>query len=182
VNIVRDQTVTTENAAKAHIDGAEAELSALPIRDLHLALSMSYLNARYTQFSSEDPARLQLGALDLTGNVLNFAPRYSATGDISYTVHTHLGAFSPRFNLAWYDKIYTSQFNVAVNSIAARFDLNAFINYANESGWTANLFVKNLANHVYLVSNSTTSVLYGYSVEGQYGPPRTFGLQVTRNF
>jgi iron complex outermembrane receptor protein len=183
VNIVDGVSLVTRNAATARIDGIEAEISALPVDGLRLGLNLGYLDSRYTSFQTTNPAFPELGVQDLAGNRLNYSPKWKLSGDAGYTFQTSIGEFTPRVSVTWVDRIYFSHFNLASVSQPARTEVNAFLGFeSNDRQWSANLFVKNLTDKAYIVSSSVSTVIFGYPVLGQWGPPRTFGVSATRRF
>lgn len=69
----------TTNAASATIKGAEAELSATPVRDLRIDLALGYTDATYDRFI--DP----LGGTDFSGNRLVGAAKWSGSAGATYS-------------------------------------------------------------------------------------------------
>jgi iron complex outermembrane receptor protein len=182
VNVTRSLQLITQNAGKAKIYGAEAEITALPTNDLSLSLNFAWLHANYTKYDTVDAGRPERGELDLSGNRLAYAPDFKIDGEIAYTVHTDSGDFTPRVQLAWIDRVYFTQFNLDYVSQPSRTEVNAFLDYTGPNGWSANLFAKNLTNKLYLVSGTVASDFIGYQILGQTGEPRTYGISVTKRF
>jgi iron complex outermembrane receptor protein len=183
VNITEGQNLVTRNAASSRIKGLEAELTAVPIEDLRVTLNASYLDAKYLDFTTSDPTRPYLGALDLAGNTLDYAPKYKLDGTVGYTFHAGIGSITPQLNVIWTDTVYFSQFNLPQVRQPSWTDVNAYVNYSREnSGWAVNGYVKNLTNKTYVVGDTVASSLFGYPVVGQAGPPRTYGVQITKTF
>ena len=183
VNITEGLNLVTRNAASSRVKGLEAELTAVPVEDLRLTLNASYLDAKYLDFKTADPSRLYLGPLNLAGNRLDYAPKYKVDGLVGYTFHAPIGAITPQLNVTWTDTVYFSQFNLPQVSQPAWTNVNAYVNYvAENSRWSVNGYVKNLTNKTYVVGDTVASSLFGYPVVGQAGPPRTYGVQVTKTF
>ncbi|RYG77844.1 MAG: TonB-dependent receptor, partial [Alphaproteobacteria bacterium] len=65
------------NAAKAKIYGAELEMTAVLAPGLEIDAAGALLKSKFTSFETEDPSRPQLGVLDLSGNRLPNAPKYT---------------------------------------------------------------------------------------------------------
>jgi iron complex outermembrane receptor protein len=180
---VEGLSLVTQNAASAKDDGAEIEITALPVDNLRIGLNVAYLDARYTNFTSINPTFSALGPQDLDGNKLDYSPDWKINGEIGYTFHTDFGKFTPRADVTWVDTIFFSPFNSTSVSQPAWTDVDAFLAYESSNGlWSANAFVKNLTDHTYIVSASVSSGLVGFPILGQYGAPRTFGVAVTRRF
>jgi len=189
VNIVEGLALITRNAAKAKVDGVEVEMTALPVDNLHLSFNVAYLNARYAKFDTIDNAIPDINGdgipdvQNLRGNKLNFSPKWKLNGEVGYTFKTDIGDITPRINVTWVDKIYFSQFNRDVLSQAARTNVDAYIGFESPDRlWSASAYVKNLTNKVYISASSISSALVGFPILGQYSPPRTFGMSVTRHF
>jgi iron complex outermembrane recepter protein len=174
--------VITTNA-NAHIKGVEAELTALPTPDLKLELNLSYLDAKYTQYMNSEDARQYLGVENLAGNYLDQSPPYSADFSADYTFHSSLGDFTPRFNVVRTGTVYFSEFNRPEVSQPAFTKVNLYGIYDRPgTGWSGNVFVKNVTNKTYLVGQVINAGIFGYPVSGLYGAPRTYGVQVTKSF
>lgn len=183
VNIVEGVTLVTRNAASAKVDGIELEATALPTDALRISINASYLNARYTRFLDTNPAFPELGQQDLSGNRLNYSPRWKVNGEVGYAFDSSFGTITPRVNVTWVDRLYFSQFNQSTTSQPSRTNIDAYINFESADGlWSASAFAKNLTDRTYIVSASISNVLFGFPVLGQYGAPRTYGLSVTRRF
>jgi iron complex outermembrane recepter protein len=183
VNIVEGIAIVTRNAAQAKVKGVEAEITALPVDGLKLSFDGSYLDAYYTKFSATEDAFPELGPQNLAGNRLNYAPKWKVDGEIGYTFQTSFGPLTPRVQGTWVDRVYFSQFNRPNLSQPAHAELNFFINYeTNNKLWSANFFLRNATNKVYITGATTSTGLIGYAITGQYSAPRTVGFQVTRHF
>jgi iron complex outermembrane receptor protein len=182
VNIVQGLSLVTQNAASSRIKGVEAELTAVPVEDLRLTLNASYLDAKYLDFTTADPSRLYLGPLNLAGNTLDYAPKYKIDGLVGYTFHTGIGTITPQLDVSRTDRVYFSQFNLAQVSQPAWTDVSAYVSYVLNTGWSVNAYGKNLTNKTYIVGATVASSLFGFPVVGQAGPPRTYGVQVTKKF
>jgi iron complex outermembrane receptor protein len=183
VNIAEGEALITQNAASSRIKGVETEIAALPFADLRVGLNVAYLDAKYLDFVTADPSRTSLGPLNLKGNTLNYAPRYKVDGQIGYTFHTSIGQIEPQLDVTRTGTVYFSQFNLSQVSQPAWTAVNAYVNYTRESsGWAVNGYIKNLTNKLYSVGGTVSSGLYGYPIVGEWGPPRTYGVQITKKF
>lgn len=181
VNIVEGFALVTRNAATARIKGVEAEITALPTEKLRITLTGAYLDAKYRRFVAINPSD-PLADPDLSGNRLNYAPRYKVDAEIGYTIDTSLGVFTPRANVTWTDRIYFDQFNLRVASQPARTEVNLYLNWKlPDSGWSLAAYLKNLTDKTYVIGAVVSTCLIGCPVVGQYGPPRTFGLSLTKD-
>lgn len=192
VNQTRGISLQTINAASAKIKGVEAEMTALPTSSLRLSLNAAWLDATYSKFDTDDPARPTLGVfnpetgtftLDLSGNRLNYAPKYKVSGSVAYTIETPYGTFTPTVDATWTDRVYFTAYNTSRLSQPGYATLDLSVRWVgNNPDWTANLFMRNVTDKVYLASAGVNNPLLHYNRSGQVGAPRTFGLQVTRHF
>lgn len=172
-------TVQVVNAAGAKIRGVEAELKAIPVERFELGLDVSLLDSEYRNFSTADPARAELGVIDLSGNQLSQAPDYTISASAQYTVPTSVGDFRLRVESRWVDRVYFSPFNVAETSQGKNNKINLFWNYKHlDRRWTATAFIRNLTDKDTIASSQVSASLFGFPVLGAFDPPRTYGLEV----
>jgi len=171
------------NAASAKIYGAELELTAVPTRGLELDASAAVLKTKFTSFESEDPSRPALGVIDLVGNRLPNAPKYTLSYGAQYTFDTSIGAIIVRGDGQTISQVYFDQFNVAPNSEKSYTVLNASIAWKDiHERFSVTAFVRNLTDGL----NKNGAFVYGgfvgYPLTGNYNPPRTFGVRFGVNF
>lgn len=167
------------NAASAEIRGIEAEFKALPTERIELGLDVSLLDSKYKNFSTSDPARAELGVIDLSGNQLSQAPDYTISASAQYTLPTAIGEFRFRAESRWVDKVFFSPFNVVETSQDANNKINLFVNYTHPAGqWTASAFVRNLTDENTVASSQVSASLFAFPVLGAFEPPRTFGVEL----
>jgi iron complex outermembrane receptor protein len=171
----------TTNAAAADLKGTEMVVSYLVTKDLRLNLNFAYLDSQYTEYTTADPGRPQLGPLNLAGNELSYAPKIRANVDAAYTLHEPFGDLTPRASVTWVDRTYFSQFNLPYNSEGGHYTADFFLDYASpDDKWSAVAYVKNATDHLYKISETIGSGLFGYQIDGQVAPPRTYGISLTR--
>lgn len=175
VTKVNGTVVTTENAANATIKGIEAEIRALPVDGLNLGLNLSYLDAKFDDYLSTEPARPSLGVQQLAGNRISQSPRHIVSADAGYEWQVGNGEMFIRGDVTWKGRIYFSPFNRPEVSQKPYGVANASLGYRSEAGWEISAFVKNLTNTLYRTSTNVGHVFGGYSLGGQYGDPRTYG-------
>ena len=167
------------NAGRSKATGAEIEASLFLPGDLTLSASGSYIHSRYTSFENATAA----GA-SYTGNVTEFTPEYTA-------------------NLAADQTVQLSNVVDLIYNVAARYQGKLFFDAANNplnvqngywlvdarAGFRLNvpqsattfgiyLWAKNLTQRDYLVLARQSQGVN----QGQYGEPRTFGLELTAGF
>jgi iron complex outermembrane recepter protein len=183
---------TITNAATADVKGVEFELTAKPIPSLTLAASGSWLDARYVSFpraSVPAPAKpfvigsplynATLGTYDAADNYLNNAPRRSLALSAEYN---HLlpssAATFIRGESYWQDKVFFDPTNTGIYRQGPYSLYNASLGYVSANAqWRAEMFGKNLLNKQYLTVISAVA-----TAGGAPGPPRTYGIRLTRNW
>ena len=187
-NLQVDQVVgvtsITDNAAKAKIDGVEFSFVALPVHGIRAELTGSYLDARFTQFLTGDASRPVLGTLDLAGNQLPNAPRFSYSAGLYYDLPISIpGTVTLGGRYYWKDKLYFSQYNVPVASQGAvgRGDLN--LDYvSSDRKFQAGLFVRNIADQKVLNDVLVISAILNSAALGRLDPGREIGISLRRHF
>lgn len=177
------------NAAKATIDGVEAEVVIAPSRAFKISLAGSYLDARYNKFPL-----IQGGVTyDLSGNVLSQAPKWAGVVNVDYTF-PEMAFGTPVLNVsyAYQTKIVFSDFNGANAILPNQADpfafqsayglMNARLALKDVGGRDieAALWVRNLFNKDYF-NNKINAGAIGY-VAGTMGEPRTYGVNLTYSF
>ncbi|MBI1181979.1 MAG: TonB-dependent receptor [Alphaproteobacteria bacterium] len=204
-NAVNPQEVVTENAAGASIKGVELELSAVPVEGLQLNASLSYLDAKYSDFCADldgptfydsaptsscggpgvnvtNPGSTGPGNYLLSEDHSNIplqrAPAWQLTAGVTYEF--------PLGNLGYLQLngryTYVSNLNVTLDGMAEgeRGSVNlvdASITFKDVDGrYSIAFYGKNLTNEIYL--NSLTRVatlLTSYAVS----EPRTWGIEIS---
>ena len=75
------QVTTFFNAAKARVNGAEAELAAVPVEGLTLRGVLGYQNGKYSKYVTPIPA-----GYDLASSPLDRLPKWQWTADATYQI------------------------------------------------------------------------------------------------
>jgi iron complex outermembrane receptor protein len=180
---ITTQNVILENAASAEVYGVEAELTAAPTKNLKFDFNAAYTHSEYRGYSTEDSARPNLGLLDLTGNPLQQAPKYSGTAGIEYSVPTASGKITFRGEAYYTSRVYFSQYKLESSKVDGYGLLNAFINFsAGSSGLYGSVFIRNIADITRVSHGYPGSPLTNSPLQVTYIPPRTFGLRVGYRF
>jgi len=164
--------VVIQNAASAHIKGAETELELKPSRDWNLGVNLAYLDARYTQFVSDVPG---LTVVDDSGKTLNRAPRWStdAWAQYTYTLGAS-GSLTLRGQYSYKTTVYYTTDNVQPYGTGPEGEAKARLTYAAPgNGWSVSLYGDNLTDRRY-----RTSVFDVVGVpQALYNLPRTYGVE-----
>ena len=184
VNQVIGVSAQVTNAARATVDGLEAEFRARLTHDLRFGLAGSALNARFDQFLTADSARPSLGTLDLKGNLLPNAPRFTVSPSLHYQLPLDMpGSVTADAAYDWKSRTYYSEFNLGVASQPAVGILKLDLNYLSEDGaWAAGLYAHNLTDERVYGNVLVVSALLGSLALGELDPGREIGLTLRRRF
>lgn len=189
--------VQTINAATARNYGGELELEARVGGGLSINANASYLNAKFTKFcnayyGSAFPARQgisyapcpgQAGLVDLSGNRLPNAPRFSVGGGFNFDLPVGDGKITLNGDGKWQSKVYFSEFNNRDAEQSGYFMANAGLTYhARNDRWTLGAWVKNIGNEFVIANNIIAAATYAYPRVGSLMPPRTYGATLGVNF
>ncbi|QIB64922.1 TonB-dependent receptor [Kineobactrum salinum] len=179
VSKVQEAVIVIENAAKASLQGIEVEVSAILTDQLQIDFNLGLLDTEFDEFSTFDPARTSLGLLDLAGNELTQAPRYTANLGVEYEWSAGAGTVTARAEGHWFDEVYFTPFNTGNMRQDGGRRYNFFLNYRSEaSGWHVGAFIRNLSNEDHLSTALVGSVLTGSPALGGVKPPRTYGVTI----
>lgn len=146
--------------------------------------SISYLDTEYDEFDTSDFANPGLGVQDLSGNRLARAPEWKLYLGVQY--EWELGAAGQllaRLDTSWTDRQYATAFNRPRDVMESYSRTNALLQWNSREGlWQTALYVQNLQDEDALVSIDHTGPAVGFGAFGQYLPPRTYGIRMTRHF
>lgn len=168
--------VFVENAGEANSRGVELEIIALPVENLELSGSYSYLDARYDTFIT--------GGVDNSGNQLTRAPKNSYTLSASYHLAAaSFGDFNFRVDYINQGLMHMSVSNSDIAILEGYELFNARIELlAKEDDWEVAVWGKNLADKEYSIHSADLSNLGSATRSDIQGDPRTFGVSFTYNF
>lgn len=174
-----------QNAAKAHVNGAEIELEAAPVEGLRLTGAVGILDTKY------DELQVVNGGADLSGARFVRAPKLTLNGSATYTIA--LGE-SGSVDLSA-DARYTSRqfYYITPQDVVNRYFLtqggytiaNARISYtaANER-YTLTAFVNNVLDTEYL-NHALPAANAAQAITGDtvaWADPRTYGVSLIVRF
>ncbi|WP_242129020.1 TonB-dependent receptor [Sphingobium sp. Sx8-8] len=163
----------TTNAAKAKVDGVEAEGVIEPVRNSRFDASVTWLNARYTDYQPS-------ATIDWSGKKLDRSPEwvfsagYTQTFDLANGGNIQAGArtrVSDSFRLAALGTL--NQFRVPGYS---KTDVTLTYNAPGDR-WYVQAFGKNLENSIVVTTAST-----GAFGTVQVADPRTYGVRTGFRF
>jgi iron complex outermembrane receptor protein len=178
VTRTNNSTSVIMNAARAKIYGVELEMTAVVARGLEIDAAGALLKTKFTSFDTEDPSRPQLGLLNLAGNRLPNAPKYTFTYGAQYSFDTGIGQITMRGDGRTISDVYFDQFNVSSNSERSKTTLNASLSWQDANDrFSASLFARNLTNTLSKNGTFVYAGFAGYPLAGNYDPPRTYGFR-----
>ncbi len=169
------------NAAKAHIYGLEVEYNATPFRGFDINAFFAYNETGYDKYI--DAALTP--ALDRSGDLFSYAPKYTAGATARYTFDIGSGGSTGAVQLNYF---HTSKFNTTlgfqpVYTILPSYDLfNGRVewNKVGGSGVDLAVFANNLFKKKYYTGGAGIASV---GVAGQVpGAPRMYGLEATIRF
>ena len=182
----------TRNATSARIFGLETEIFWFITGQDRLQLMLNYLNAEYRDFPTIDNVLYATNDPDspivnLEGNKLPFAPEFSMAAAYEHTFLVgRVNAIIPRIQTQIQTAMHLSDFNRTVDRQEAFTRTDVSIRYVTQSGWLAEIFVKNIEDRT-IKSNveirgsspgtggvpGDPGLAYAY-----FDPPRTFGARL----
>jgi iron complex outermembrane recepter protein len=178
------QLTNTFNAGEAEIDGAELELTVVPLEGLVLNATYGYLDADFTKVV--DP---QTGT-DITDiYVLPNAPENTYAFDVEYTLPRFaFGVVTASANYSWQDDLYTQ--GNAVVARGATIDsyglLGARITLSEiplgPSTLKASVWGRNLENKEWVMDSIGSFRGFIADRLAAYGEPRTLGVDLSVQF
>lgn len=169
----------TDNAASANIQGIEAELELLATEALRISLGGSYVDTEYEDFL-ETAINPSTGTrLDSSGNRLQRTPESQLSVGVDYT--TSLGSWADALkfslNYNWQSDLFWATDNIAKEPSYGLLDARIQLAPA-DAAWSVSLWGKNLSDKLYRVN---IIPFFGEEVS-QFGPPRTYGLDLAWKF
>jgi iron complex outermembrane receptor protein len=180
-------TFVTSNVDGAKVWGVESEIQAKLSPDDRLSLALAYTKTKlgYLVAGSNDyalPFCPDLGSncLDVTGNVMPHAPKFSAHLNYQHTFRMDDGnTLIPRISVHYETKSELSIFNLGPEDqqkAYAKYDIG--LRYQGPKQFWVDAFVRNVGD-----KRIKTSAMNGGNVwVAQYLPPRTIGINAGIDF
>ncbi len=173
-------TTATQNAAEATIKGIEVEGSIRPAENIMLTYGYAYTDAEYDEYIT--PAGVDLSGLPF----LNTPEHMLNLGlTVSQELPGNLGEVSFLTSYSWQDEVFAGF--VDAEQPGAIVDSYGLVNMRLEwdrifaSRVSAAVFVNNVADEEYIVSNSPRYASLG-RVISLYGEPRMWGMSLGIDF
>lgn len=164
--------------ADTSIVGFEAEINWLATDALSIQASLGYVDSEY----DESPVDPVLGTLEIKGNQLQNAPKYSASIIANYYWETEVGEVNAMFDMSYNDKTYFSPLEDDAVAMDSYVISNARLTWnSNDETWGIAAWVKNIADkevrtYAYDLRND-----FGF-LEYMRGAPRMVGIDISYHF
>jgi iron complex outermembrane receptor protein len=173
--IVGIATLTT-NAAAAKTTGVELAINARPAPGLSFDANFTYLDAKFSEFSSISPIAQSSPAQNLKGKLLPGSPKYALTGGAQYIAPLG-GDVELTFNAdaSYQSRVYFSEFNDEQLSQKPVTKVNASVKLDTGHNWSVTVWGKNVFNELVANNKILGIALWGYPIYGAYDAPATFG-------
>lgn len=168
------------NAAKAHSQGVELELQAVPVDNLNVSLSGALMDTNYDSYNNTPAPARYSGFYNLSGNQIPYSPRVKVTGGISYDVNLGAaGRVTPQASVMYSGSYQLTDFNTALDKQGAftKLDLRLGWHSADDK-YSAEVFGNNVTNEVTL--NRATFGSRG--LNQSFDAPRMWGIRVGARF
>lgn len=186
--------VHTENAAASIMDGVELELLWQPSQAFFTQLSVSWLDARFTDYCTTDPTFPQgfndpgcaagNGERDVSGNqVPNSAP-WTVGWVASYTLDLgDYGTVTPLLKFIWSDSVYTAANNAEPYKLDKLNQTDFHLTWnSDQQKWVVDLYVEHIENEDERLLNSISAGIPDALFYVTQLPPRMIGLKVGYSF
>lgn len=166
------------NAGEAQIDGVELEALTQPLPGLEISLAGNYTDARL----SEDQLSPNVNAPGREGDRVPNVPKYSASFGAKYewsltgTLHAMVRADVNYVGESFSEFRPTNPFFERIDDYTLT---NVRLGVSNIADWSMYLFVNNVFDEVAIGRVLSSSFGRDLAVSS---PPRTFGVNVSRNF
>jgi len=186
------------NAGNREVKGVEASFDSHPIRELTISANVAYLDSRFTQYTDAQcavnlvPNGSKPGTCNYTGKTPALSPNWKASASAQWTQPLGIR------DLDWFVRAeanYNGTMNLSptldIDTIQKAYTLVNLRGGIQTSRWEIAAWVKNLTDVAYytvaasqpvgaFVSGGGTAAARGFV--GWYGPPRTYGLELTARF
>jgi len=171
-----------QNAANGHIDGAEVELTWVPIEHLELRTNYAFTNARYLNYIVVGPP-----LEDRTHNPFPAVPRHQTSLSGLYTEPVPFGSIGLSIDTSFQTRVLLDPDDRTIYSGSVGVQPGYWLTNGqlpiSFDAYKLKIvpYVRNLADKRYVdgAFDGTGSLGYGANF---YGPPRTYGVQFTKRF
>ena len=173
----------TRNAAQARVYGGEVEATALVTEGLTLRLSGGYTNARYEEFFDNRPVPGgDPRGTDLSGNVMPYAPDWTATGGFTFERPINDGVkLEASTDIRYQSKIYFNVYNFEDLTMDGYVLVNGRVGLNFDDKYSVALWARNLFDKDYFSDANSARAPFGTD-SVVYGEPRMYGITASAKF
>lgn len=171
-------TTTTSvilNAARAHSQGVEVELEAVPVDNLRLAVSATFMDAKYDDYRNVPAPANYTGFLDYSDNQVPYSPKQKITAQVSYDIDLGAaGRLTPQATLLFSGDYYNTDTNTLLDrqESFAKLDLRL--------GWVSaddRFSLEGFVNNVTDVVTLNRATFGSRGLNQSYDAPRMWGVR-----
>ncbi|MCZ8130845.1 MAG: TonB-dependent receptor [Steroidobacteraceae bacterium] len=168
------------NAAKAHSQGVEVELVAVPVDNLNVAVSATLMEAEYDTYRNTPAPARYTGFVDLSGNRIPYAPESKITANVSYDFALGaLGTLTPQVTALYSGDYFLTDFNTVLDRQDSFTKVDLRLGWRSASGtYSAEAFVNNVGDEVTM--NRATFGSRG--LNQSFDAPRMWGVRFGARF
>lgn len=169
----------TLNAAKSVLYGAEFDLTA-QFGALGWNLSGAWLHGAFDEDVALTNPLTNVDELVPTGRTLPFTPAATLAAGVQYDFAVGQGLLTPRVQLSYMDKQYSTAFPAAATTVPARTLMDARLSWRPSDQLLIEGFVNNVFDKTYIA----VQVQDASSAQGGiiYGAPRHYGVRLKYGF
>jgi len=176
-------TAVLDNAASAEVEGVEIEIQSRPVRQLHIEVGASFMDAKYKSFiEQEGDAAAGSPQIDYSGNRLVGAPATHLNSTVEYEFLLPNGfRLVPRAQVDYSSTIYFDSSNNPLLAQSGYMLINGALRLENPGQhYFISAWIKNAANKAYATDALDLSN-FGLDV-AVHGAPRTYGVTINYRF
>lgn len=174
-------TTNFENAGKAHVDGAEIDVTWAVVSDLACNVGATYLRGVYDDFrnaSGFDPQTGVFGTtFDNTGNSIVRTPKYTLNSGLAYSLHLWKGVLEAAADVYYNDGYFFDTQNLVTQD--AYYEANARLGYLYEP-W--NLRITAFGRNLNGAKHFVYKFLQDFGVVGKLAAPASYGVRLDWEF
>jgi iron complex outermembrane receptor protein len=172
-----------DNAPKARVRGAEADLAFSPDEHWSANIGAALLDATYLRYSNVDSSDLAGTLQNLAGHRITKSPRFTGNAGVQYKTSPlgGVGAFTLRGEVYNSSSQYYSEFNTPADREGGYTLFNAFLLLDTIGDrFQVRAYGKNLSDRRYF--NFLTRSQFTGTPLVSYAPPRQYGIEVSARF
>jgi iron complex outermembrane receptor protein len=187
INVYTPQVSYFGSAGKAESKGAEFAARTLPLPDLHVDATASYLDAHYTRYISgnnfaglsggEDPV-----SVNLAGKAIPMSPKFKTTLAVYYDMNLggNYGTLSPYVSWLSSSSYYTTDYNTKLDRQGSYNQFDMSLRWTSAAG---KYYVEGYGTNVTDLPVLFSGVVgRDQRIQVSYGPPAFYGFRVGAKF